>query len=323
ERFSRLGFFDTTFGVRVLDEGGGSLFDATLGFEVFDCVTVREGVDGVEPDDIDADALAPGLTAALARAGSLAGAVATLRGSAPAGAAVTGIAGGVHLLASALADDVAERGVEVVTGARVQHLVQDGGGWRLEHDDGAIDGEQVVVATGGAAARALIAPLVDDELIAGWPAGRTTTVVAVTLDDPRLDSAARGTGVLVAHPEAGTASALTHSSAKWPWLRDMLPAGRHIVRLTYRGAWRDLPDERVLADAYRLLGIEPTGSALVARADAVWEQDAPRAIRGVETRLARLAAETGGIPGLSLTGAWIAGTGLAAVIEHADGVRVT
>jgi len=50
ERFSRLGFFDTTFGVRVLDEGGGALFEATIGFEVFDCVAVREGIDGTEPD---------------------------------------------------------------------------------------------------------------------------------------------------------------------------------------------------------------------------------------------------------------------------------
>src|SRR5262245_10698833 len=50
DRFSRLGFFDTTFGVRVLDEGGGTLFEATIGFEVFDCVAVREGIDGTEPD---------------------------------------------------------------------------------------------------------------------------------------------------------------------------------------------------------------------------------------------------------------------------------
>ncbi|MET0589838.1 MAG: FAD-dependent oxidoreductase, partial [Naasia sp.] len=102
----------------------GSLVRRRMGAQVLDTLVrpVVEGVYGVDPDDIEADALAPGLTAALARAGSLAGAVATLRGSAPAGAAVTGIAGGVHLLASALADDVAERGVAVVTGARVQHL---------------------------------------------------------------------------------------------------------------------------------------------------------------------------------------------------------
>src|SRR5262249_31949296 len=50
ERFSRLGFFDTTFGVRVLDAGGMALFEGALGFEVFDCVLVREGLEGVTPD---------------------------------------------------------------------------------------------------------------------------------------------------------------------------------------------------------------------------------------------------------------------------------
>lgn len=50
-RFQRLGFFDATFGVRVLPDGpGASPVDHTLGFEVFDCVAVREGIDGAAVD---------------------------------------------------------------------------------------------------------------------------------------------------------------------------------------------------------------------------------------------------------------------------------
>src|SRR5262249_16010520 len=52
ERFSRLGFFDTTFAVGWLDEHGAPIFEGVLGFEVFDCRTVREGLDGVAPDFI-------------------------------------------------------------------------------------------------------------------------------------------------------------------------------------------------------------------------------------------------------------------------------
>jgi hypothetical protein len=48
ERFSRLGFFDTTFGVRVL--GDASSADFLLAFEVFDCVRVAAGLDGAETD---------------------------------------------------------------------------------------------------------------------------------------------------------------------------------------------------------------------------------------------------------------------------------
>ncbi len=48
ERFSRLGFFDTVFGIRVLGDGPPREF--VLGFEVFDCVRVTEDVDGGVPD---------------------------------------------------------------------------------------------------------------------------------------------------------------------------------------------------------------------------------------------------------------------------------
>ncbi len=49
-RFGRLGFFDTVFGIRVLDAGNAPLFECLLGFEVFECVSVRAGVDAAEPD---------------------------------------------------------------------------------------------------------------------------------------------------------------------------------------------------------------------------------------------------------------------------------
>jgi hypothetical protein len=45
ERFARLGFFDTTFGIRVLVDGRASA-EFALSFEVFDCVRVREGLAG-------------------------------------------------------------------------------------------------------------------------------------------------------------------------------------------------------------------------------------------------------------------------------------
>ena len=52
ERFSRLGFFDTTFAVRVLLDGAGAPAEFALTFEVFDCVRVREGLEGIEIDFI-------------------------------------------------------------------------------------------------------------------------------------------------------------------------------------------------------------------------------------------------------------------------------
>jgi len=50
ERFSRLGFFDTTIGIRVLAPGSEEPAEFTLTFEVFDCVRVGEGLEDVETD---------------------------------------------------------------------------------------------------------------------------------------------------------------------------------------------------------------------------------------------------------------------------------
>ena len=50
DRFARLGFFDTTFGVRVLPEDGGPPTELTLAFEVFDCVGVGTGIGAADLD---------------------------------------------------------------------------------------------------------------------------------------------------------------------------------------------------------------------------------------------------------------------------------
>jgi len=53
ERFSRLGFFDTTFGVRVFGDGADlAPTEFALTFDVFECTAVRERLDGVGTDFI-------------------------------------------------------------------------------------------------------------------------------------------------------------------------------------------------------------------------------------------------------------------------------
>ena len=52
ERFSRLGFFDTTFGIRVHSPDRAQPAEFALTFEVFECVRVLEGSAGVETDRV-------------------------------------------------------------------------------------------------------------------------------------------------------------------------------------------------------------------------------------------------------------------------------
>jgi oxygen-dependent protoporphyrinogen oxidase len=89
------------------------------------------------------------------------------------------------------------------------------------------------------------------------------------------------------------------------------------VRLTYPGAVQPAP-AAALADASRLLGVPLADGALVDMALRHWRQEPGRAARSVVSRAARVVAAVEELQGVSVTGAWVAGTGLAAVIPHAE-----
>ena len=180
-------------------------------------------------------------------------------------------------------------------------------------DDFAAD--RVVLAADGAAALTLLRDAAPALAAMPAPQPALTRAVLIAVQDARLDSAPRGTGVLRAAGRTDvTAAALTHLSAKWPWLGHRLPAGRHVIRLAYRGA-DPVADAVVRADASALLGVaipDPDD-----RIDAPWSDTAPPlAAETVAVRRALAAAALP--PGLAVTGSWTAGTGLASVVLHAE-----
>ena len=219
----------------------GDLVRRRMGARVLDRLVrpVVGGVHAADPDDLAVDAVAPGLPDALDRQrGSLARAVRSLRASAPAGSAVQGIAGGMHVLVDALVADIEAHGGTVRTGVTVTSL-----------DDERAD--RWVLATPSAV------DLLG--LTVGRPdPGAQVTLVTLVLDAPALDAAPRGTGVLVAREATDvTAKALTHATAKWAWLAQAAGPGRHVVRLSYGRAGEDAcePDvDAALRDASVLLG---------------------------------------------------------------------
>jgi oxygen-dependent protoporphyrinogen oxidase len=256
----------------------GELVRARMGSRVADGLVgpVVRGVHSREPDDLPVDSASPRLRAELAQRGSLAGAVRALRAAAPAGSQVAGIRGGLHRLVDALAADCARLGVRVETGVDVTDLTPTSvtAGGRTLH---------------GRVVRAYADPA---------PDARVLTTVTLVVEAPGLDSAPRGTGLLVAQGAPGvSARALTHVTAKWEWARALLP-GRHAVRLSYDGE----PDDvvaRATRDAGILLGT-PLESVTDA-ASGVWR-------RGVTQ------------PGADVVsvGEGAAGTGLASVVAHAE-----
>ncbi|MDC7123483.1 protoporphyrinogen oxidase [Cellulomonas fimi] len=308
----------------------GALVRARLGARVLDRLVrpVVAGVHASDPDDLDVGAVSPGLPAALRESRSLTRAVRTLRASAPAGSAVQGIEGGLHVLVDTLVADLRAQGVEVRTGTRARRLRPDPAeavAYDVELGEGtALRTRRVVLASPAAAD--LLAEHAPGGSLPSLDAGAVVTLVTLVVDAPALDGAPRGTGVLVAREASDvTAKALTHATAKWPWLARTVPAGRHVVRLSYgrAGDADRVPDDEDalvdlgLRDASVLLGARLDRSVLVGSAVVRWTQALPRPSAAHREAVAQVRATAAALPGVAVCGAWTAGNGLASVIPDA------
>ena len=316
----------------------GALVRARSGRRVLDRLVrpVVAGVHAAEPDDVAADAVAPGLLAAVRREGSLARGVTALRALAPAGSAVAGFRGGLHVLVDALAADLAARGGAVRTGAAVRTVTRAGDGFAVTLDGpGGPDGAAETLTT----PRLVVATPRAVDLLAGVAPGLTglTTdpgadivLVTLVLDAPALDAAPRGTGVLVARGVAGVrAKALTHATAKWAWLAEAAGPGRHVVRLSYGRAGEDtgaadaLPrdldalTDLALRDAAAVLGVPLRREQVRAAARVRWRQGLPVPSAAHRETVRRVRAAVADVPGLAVVGAWVSGNGLASVVPDA------
>jgi oxygen-dependent protoporphyrinogen oxidase len=264
----------------------GGLVRARMGSAVVDQLVrpIARGVHSADVDELQVDQVAPGLRSALVRTGSLARAVLELRAtSARAGSAVAGIRGGVFRLVEALASDLERFGVEVRLGTRVTEVNL----MFARTSSGSVGGHVVVAAPG----------LVGE----GDPPARVVLATLV-VDQPLLDNAPRGTGLLVADGAPGIAAkALTHATAKWQWLADAAN-GKHVLRLSYDDEPANLA-EVARSDAAALLGVPLPPSAVLDFASVQWY------------RPARVNATTDALP---LAGESIAGTGLASVVARSE-----
>ncbi|MCT1458099.1 protoporphyrinogen oxidase [Aestuariimicrobium sp. p3-SID1156] len=292
------------------------------------------GVHSTHPDLLELDSIAPQLPVLVERHGSLQAAVRAIRsrndsGRQSAGAAVAGLAPTLSILVDTLAERIRTAGGEILLGIPAERVLPQyteenptvPQGWLVRTAAADLTAADVVVATNPHVTRSLLQDV--RALAESIPTIPTSVVALATLvvDDERLDGAPRDNGVLLAgHTPGIIAKALTHVSAKW----DHVDPGnhRHVLRLSYGRSGKEVPTrvelpDLALNDARRILGIHLERDSIVGFDQVRWSQTMTQARPGHQNALHEVAGRLASYPGLALTGAWMAGTGIAAVTSHA------
>ena len=120
------------------------------------------------------------------------------------------------------------------------------------------------------------------------------------------------------------AKALSHLSAKWPWvgaeLRALHGPDVHALRLSYGRPGQPRPQvdlQVALDDVTALTGVRIEPEAVIDHMLVRWDGTLPPVTPAYRERTRHLEEDLAPVTGLEVTGAWVAGTGIAAVVEHA------
>lgn len=300
---------------------------------------VAGGIHTSDPSVLAVDTVTPGLRAAMKETGSLLKGAALLAERNP-GPKVAQTHGGMFRLIEALETEVvAKGGTMLVRHAIVDFERGEDGNWKVSVQptvrgadpaaDPVPEGEvevyetpKFVMALNGPNAM----PLLDKNLdIPAWdlPLGAPIAHQVLMVDCHELDEGPRGSGLLVTVPEGEPkvkAKALSHLSYKWGWMREVLPPGRHILRVSYGRPGEPYPEPTVsgaLEDANKMLGTSMTEEDVVGSMLVRWDgQLAPQTPKH-RANVAKLMEALEKYEGLAVTGAWVAGSGFTAVVPHA------
>lgn len=180
------------------------------------------------------------------------------------------------------------------------------------------------------------------------PVGAPIARYSLLVDSPELDAAPVGQGLLVApaSPASCTttqpgavepsnqgsptqpgavespvgAKALSHLNVKWPWIAQALAPHQHLLRLSYGRLGQSEPQvslEQALADVQVLTGITIHPEQVSEHKLVRWNGTLPPLPPSYRARIAAFMSQVENIEGLAVTGAWVGGTGVNAVVAHA------
>lgn len=116
------------------------------------------------------------------------------------------------------------------------------------------------------------------------------------------------------------AKALSHLNVKWPWIAHALAPHQHLLRLSYGRLGQSEPQvslEQALADVRVLTGVTIRPEQVSEHKLVRWNGTLPPLPPSYRARIAAFMSQVENIEGLAVTGTWVGGTGVNAVVAHA------
>ena len=116
------------------------------------------------------------------------------------------------------------------------------------------------------------------------------------------------------------AKALSHLNVKWPWIAQALASHQHLLRLSYGRLGQSEPQvslEQALADVRVLTGVTIHPEQVSEHKLVRWNGTLPPLPPSYRARIGAFMSQVENIEGLAVTGAWVGGTGVNAVVAHA------
>lgn len=326
------------------DRSNLAAFVATrMGAEVVDRLVrpIAGGVHSTDPEKLDCTVIHPNFWEIFEQAGSLSGAVAQIRAAAPAGSAVRGIKGGLHRIPSTLRDRIVAGGGLVSTRTAATSLEHTPAGWQVTvtspaGESSEIVADQVVLAAPADKALGLLrtAGIVSEQEAETAPRGTDISLVTLVVDCFELvDSPPRGSGALIAPGGDVSAKGTTHANVKWEWVTEQITEtgrenkfgdGPNVIRFSYgRHGDTDVFTDQQLADMAatdfeKVYGPINHNDFTILQTHVVrWPNALAPVTPALKDLSSRVRARVDATNGIAVTGAWVSGTGLAAVIPHA------
>lgn len=302
----------------------GALVGTRMGARLRDRLVapVTVGTWGIDPDTVDADLAVPGLSAALTRAGSLAGAVGHLLPDEDDGASRPRrgrLRGGLARLVTALAERLLLLEADLRVHTRASALTRDAQQW-LVHVDASDDAENVdplpadivVLAAGAATAAALSR---GHGVVLDVPSLPVREVVTLVMDAGT--AAADGPATIYSVPGTMAAASVIDVGAAWEGVREQAGPARRVLRVTL-----DTSDPRVAEDPVGVAVVEATRlrpgiGGVRAAAHRRVELAPPASVLGHAERTATIRAELARRGGLIAVGEDLAGGGVSAIVADA------